>query len=77
MLAERLRQALARLNHDLLAEVTEDAFRKVMRPQGATFEARNRALHRLLVDGITVEYQFAALRDTLLPKLLSDEVPMA
>ena len=56
VLAERLRQALARLNPALPAEALEDAFRKLTRPEGPTLEARNRALHRLLVDGVTVEY---------------------
>jgi type I restriction enzyme R subunit len=28
-----------------------------MRPEGPTLEARNRALHRMLVDGVTVEYR--------------------
>ena len=27
------------------------------RPEGSTLEARNRAIHRMLVDGITVEYR--------------------
>jgi type I restriction enzyme, R subunit len=56
VLGERLRQALARLNPALPPEALDDAFRKLMRPEGPTLEARNRALHRLLVDGVTVEY---------------------
>jgi type I restriction enzyme R subunit len=57
VLEDRLRQALARLNPALPAEALDDAFRKVMRPEGPTLEARNRALHRLLVDGVTVEFR--------------------
>ena len=57
MLAERLRQALARHNPALPPEALDDAFRKLTRPEGPTLEARNRALHRLLVDGVTVEYR--------------------
>ena len=57
VLAERLRQALARLNPALPPEALDDAFRKLTRPEGPTLEARNRALHRLLVDGVTVEYR--------------------
>ncbi|NJD69217.1 MAG: type I restriction endonuclease subunit R [candidate division NC10 bacterium] len=57
MLAQRLRDALARLNPELPTEALEDAFRKVARLEGPTLEARNRALHRLLVDGVTVEYR--------------------
>ena len=47
VLAQRLRDALARLNPALPAETLEDAFRKLTRPEGAEPVARNRALHRL------------------------------
>jgi type I restriction enzyme R subunit len=57
VLAKRLRDALARLNPALPAEAVDDAFRKLQRPQGPTLEARNRSLHRMLVDGVTVEYR--------------------
>jgi type I restriction enzyme R subunit len=59
VLGQRLRDALARLNPDLPAEALEDAFRKLTRPEGADLIQRNRALHRLLVDGVTVEYRDA------------------
>jgi type I restriction enzyme, R subunit len=59
VLARRLRDALARLNPQLPAEALEDAFRKLTRPEGADLIQRNRALHRLLVDGVTVEYRDA------------------
>jgi type I restriction enzyme R subunit len=57
VLAQRLRDALAQLNHGLPAEALDDAFRKLTRPEGAELSARNRAMHRLLVDGVTVEYR--------------------
>ena len=57
VLAQRLRDALARLNPTLPAEALEDAFRKLTRPDGPTLETRNRSVHRLLVDGVTVEYR--------------------
>ena len=57
VLAKRLRDALAELNRHLPAEALEDAFRKLTRPEGATLEARNRAFHRMLVEGVTVEYR--------------------
>ena len=57
VLARRLRDALARLNPMLPAEALEDAFRKLMRPEGADLIARNRATHRLLVDGVDIEYR--------------------
>ena len=57
VLAGRLRQALARLNPQLPPEAIEDAFRKINRLEGATLDTQNRAFHRLLVDGVTVEYR--------------------
>ncbi|HIQ21110.1 MAG TPA: type I restriction endonuclease subunit R [Planctomycetes bacterium] len=57
VLEDRLRQALALLNPDLPAEALEDAFRRITRPEGPTLEARNRAFHRMLVEGVTVEYR--------------------
>ncbi len=57
VLAQRLRDALARLNPQLPAEALEDAFRKLTRPEGAELVVRNRAAHRLMVDGVTVEYR--------------------
>ena len=57
VLAKRLRDALAELNPHLPAEALGDAFRKLTRPEGATLEARNRAFHRMLVEGVTVEYR--------------------
>ena len=56
-LPHRLRSALERLNPDLSATALEDAYRKLTRPEGATLEVRNRAFHRLLVDGVGVEYR--------------------
>jgi len=57
VLQQRLRDALIRLNSDLPAEALDDAFRKLIRPEGADLVARNRDLHRLLVNGVTVEYR--------------------
>lgn len=59
VLAQRLREALARLNPALPAEALEDAYRKLTRPEGAELIVRNRALHNLLVNGVTVEYRDA------------------
>ena len=57
VLEGRLRDALARLNPALPSEAIEDAFRKLTRPEGSTLEARNRSLHRMLVNGVTVGYR--------------------
>jgi len=57
VLTQRLCDALALLNPELPAEALEDAFRKLTRPEGADLFQRNRAVHRMLVDGVTVEYR--------------------
>ncbi|WP_297058635.1 type I restriction endonuclease subunit R [Thermosulfurimonas sp.] len=57
ILPQRLKDALARLNPELPIEALDEAFRKLINPPGATLEARNRAFHRMLVDGVTVEYR--------------------
>ena len=57
ILEDRLRQAIARLNATLPEEAIEEAFRKLTRPEGPTLETRNRAFHRMLVDGVTVEFR--------------------
>ena len=56
LLFDRLRVALRRLNPELAEAALEDAFHKLLRPPGPTLEARNRAFHRMLVDGVTVEF---------------------
>lgn len=53
----RLRQALTRLNSALPAERLEDAFHKLTRLDAPTLLERNRAAHRILVNGVTVEYR--------------------
>ena len=57
VLERRLRDTLDQLNTDLPADALDDAFRRLIRPQGATLEARNRAFHRLLINGVTIEYR--------------------
>ena len=57
VLERRLRDALAELNPALPASALDDALRRLTRPEGATLEARSRASHRMLVNGVEVEYQ--------------------
>ena len=57
VLERRLRDALAELNPSLPPSALDDAFRKLTRSEGSTLEARNRAFHRMLVSGVTVEYR--------------------
>ena len=56
-LAHRLRSAIDQLNPDLPTAAREHVHRAVTRPEGATLEARNRAFHGMLVNGVGVEYQ--------------------
>ena len=57
ILEDRLRDALLRLNPNLPEDALVDAFSRVNRPDGITVEARNRAFHMMLIDGVSVEYR--------------------
>ena len=57
ILENRFRQALGRLNPELPLEALEDAFRKLTKADAPSLIERNRAVHRMLVDGVTVEYR--------------------
>ncbi|ULA68398.1 MAG: Putative type I restriction enzyme HindVIIP R protein [Nitrospira sp.] len=57
VLERRLRQALARLNPDLPSDALEDAYRKLTRVDAPSLVERNRAVHRMLIDGVNVEYR--------------------
>ena len=56
VLERRLRNALGRLNPNLPPDAHDDAYRKLTRPEGSSLEVRNRDFHRMLVQGVTVEY---------------------
>jgi len=57
VLAQRLRDALARLNPELPPEALEDAFRKLTLPDSPSLVANNHVIHKYLVEGVPVEYQ--------------------
>ena len=57
VIEQRLTDALDNLNPGLPSQAREDALRKLTRPEGATLETRNRSFHRMLVDGVNVEYR--------------------
>jgi type I restriction enzyme R subunit len=59
LLEGRLRRALVRLNSGLPPEALEDAYRKLTHVDAPSLVERNRAVHRMLVDGVTVEYRRA------------------
>ncbi len=56
-LTTRLRQAFSTLNPNLPAEALDDAFRKLTRIDGSSMVERNRTFHRMLVNGVPVEYR--------------------
>ena len=57
ILEGRLRDAVVRLNPRLPYEALEDAYRKLMAPFGTSLAVKNEAFHRMLVDGVNVEYR--------------------
>jgi type I restriction enzyme R subunit len=57
LLERRLRETLVRLNHDLPPEALEDPYRKLTGVDAPSLVERNRAVRRMLVDGVTVEYR--------------------
>lgn len=56
LLAGRLQAALQRINPTLPDEVLEEAFRKVERMDLPSLAGNNRAFHRMLVNGLDVEF---------------------
>jgi type I restriction enzyme R subunit len=57
ILAGRLKEGLKRINPNVPAEALEDAYRKITRPASPSLVGNNRAFHKMLADGIEVEYR--------------------
>jgi len=57
VLADRLRASLHALNPHIPADTLEDAFKKVLRSESPSLILNNRHFHRMLVEGIDVEYR--------------------
>lgn len=57
VLERRLRDSLLQLNPELPLDAIEDAFRKLTRSDAPSLVERNRAIHKMLVDGVAVEYR--------------------
>jgi type I restriction enzyme R subunit len=57
LLLERLRGAIARLNPTVPAEAREDALRQVQRIASPELLVNNETFHRLLTEGVPVQYQ--------------------
>ena len=56
VLVGRLREAIQRLNPSIPEEAREEALRKVLRVATTSLVQTNRAFHRMLRDGVDVEY---------------------
>ena len=59
VLAPLARDALQRLNPDLPSQALDEAFRKLTHSDHSSLALTNHVIHRMLVDGVTVEYQHA------------------
>ncbi len=59
VLVGRLRKAISRLNPSVPGEARDDALRKVLRVGTPSLTGTNRDFHRMLRDGVEVEYQRA------------------
>jgi type I restriction enzyme R subunit len=57
ILRQRLAAAIARLNPDIPAEAQEVALRRILHPDSPSLIGNNRTFHRMLVDGVDVEYR--------------------
>jgi type I restriction enzyme, R subunit len=57
VLAGRLRDAIRTLNPNIPEDAREEAFRKLMRVESPSLAANNRAFHRMLVEGVPVDYR--------------------
>ena len=57
LLARRLHDALDRLNPDLPTDLLEEAFRKLTRTESPSLIQNNRAFHRMLTEGVTIEHR--------------------
>ncbi|HEY2802238.1 MAG TPA: type I restriction endonuclease [Chthoniobacterales bacterium] len=57
LIVGRLHYAVARLNSGIPEEAREEALRKVLRHDAPSLAGNNRAFHRMLRDGVPVEYR--------------------
>jgi type I restriction enzyme R subunit len=57
VLIGRLHDALARLNPAIPTDAREDALRRILRPDAPSLVSNNRTFHRMLRDGVPVEYR--------------------
>lgn len=56
MLADRLRSALERINTHLPPDAIDEAFRRLARPEAPSLIVNNRNFHKMVTDGVDVQY---------------------
>ena len=59
VIRKRLRDAIDRLNPDIPVDAREEALRKVLLPESPSLIGINRRFHRMLRDGVEVEFKRA------------------
>ncbi|MBN2683093.1 MAG: type I restriction endonuclease subunit R, partial [Bacteroidales bacterium] len=57
VLTERLKNAIHRLNKNIPADAQEDAVKKVLRTNSPDLNQNNHAFHKMLTEGVDVEYR--------------------
>ncbi len=57
LLTRRLGDALRRLNPAMPSDALDEALRKVSRSESPSLLANNRAFHKMLIEGVSIEYQ--------------------
>jgi type I restriction enzyme R subunit len=57
VLVDRLRDAVDRINADIPGEAREEAIKKVLRSESPQLIINNRNIHKMLVNGVDVEYR--------------------
>jgi len=57
VLVDRLRSVLISINKKLPRDAVEDALKKVLRPDSPSLIVNNRQFHKMLADGVDVEYR--------------------
>lgn len=58
ILKKRLQTAITKLNPDVPQDALETALRKVLHPDSPSLAGNNHSFHRMLVDGVEVEYRW-------------------
>src|SRR5665648_135222 len=57
LLVERLKNAMLRINSNIPASTIDDAVKKILRISSPNLLTDNEAFHKMLVDGVPVEYR--------------------